>query len=210
MLQWASILPRTSPAMHTPTMHAPLPCMPPYHACPTAMHAPCHACPPLPCRPPTMHDPCHTCTPPCMSPSCGQNDRRLWKYNLSATTVGYTMPNSEEIQCKGDWVPLTTSKKMQKKLFIINGCSLQPIVLNIVVNYLDAKKSARYSQVLVVTEFIVRRWSVDLLIEQKSLPSLCLPRVLTPHDTGPRPAGDSPLLSVPESMFTRHYSPKTR
>ena len=66
------------------------------------------------------------------------------------------MPNSEEIQCKVDWVPLTTSKKMQKKLFIINGCSLQPIVLNIVVNYLDAKKSARYSQVLVVTEFVVR------------------------------------------------------
>ena len=29
------------------------------------------------------------------------------------------MPNSEEIQCKVDWVPLTVSKKMQKKLLVV-------------------------------------------------------------------------------------------
>ena len=55
-----------SPATHAP----PLPCMHPLspRKCPH-----CHACPPLlPYSPPLR---------------CGQNDRRLWKYYLSATTV---------------------------------------------------------------------------------------------------------------------------
>ena len=84
--------------------------MPPCHTCPLFMHAPYHTCPlamhaPLPCMtrhhtPPAMHDP--LCTPPlpcmppllpCMPPfvthalPCGQNDRCLWKHDLSATTV---------------------------------------------------------------------------------------------------------------------------
>ena len=55
-----------------PAMHAPLPCMPPCHACPPpcmppAMHAPCHACTPChACLPCTPH---HTYPLPCM-PSC--------------------------------------------------------------------------------------------------------------------------------------------
>ena len=43
------------------------------------------------------------------------------------------------------WVPLTTSKKMQKKLLVTSGCSL----FNITVNYFDAKKSVPYIWVLV-------------------------------------------------------------
>ena len=70
-------------------------CMPPL-----SRMSPCHACShhafPLPCPPPAMHAPCHTC-PPCHAPPAmhthlpctppGQNDRRLWKHYLSATTV---------------------------------------------------------------------------------------------------------------------------
>ena len=43
---------------------------------------------------------------------------------------------------------------MQKKLAIINGCSLTEL-FNIAVNDFDGKKSARYSRVLVVTELAV-------------------------------------------------------
>ena len=49
-----------------------------------ATHAPCHPCPLLPCTPLShhAHPLCHACS------HCGQNDRRLWKHYLSATTVG--------------------------------------------------------------------------------------------------------------------------
>ena len=88
-----------SPTTHAPSVrHAPLPHMPPCHACvpppcmPPVTHAPCHTCPlscippchacpptmhpPLPCMPPlTCHTcpPCHTCPLPC-TPPCEQND----------------------------------------------------------------------------------------------------------------------------------------
>ena len=59
-----------------------LPSMPP------TMHAPCHAHPLPHMPPPTMHDPCHACPPALLTPlPCEQNDRRLWKHNLSATTA---------------------------------------------------------------------------------------------------------------------------
>ena len=85
-----------SPPRTPPTMHIPLPCMSPCHA-----HSPCHAQTPH-AFPPAMHAPTthapamHAplpCTPPChahplaMHTPRGQNDRRLWKHNLSATTV---------------------------------------------------------------------------------------------------------------------------
>ena len=94
-----------TPAMHTPCHVHLLPCMHPCHACTPAMHTPCHACPPLPCIHPfdrhtllhhtcplfIMHAPLHhTYSPPHFAthtPHCGQNDRRLWKHYLSATTV---------------------------------------------------------------------------------------------------------------------------
>ena len=54
------------PPCTSPTMHAPLPYMPP------AKHTPCHAHPP-PCTPPAMHAPPATHAPlPCMSPCCAQ------------------------------------------------------------------------------------------------------------------------------------------
>ena len=79
-----------SPAMHAPyharhhpTMHAPLPCMPP------AIHAPpCHACPPA------MYPSCHTRPPP---PE--QNHRRLWKHNLVATSSrAVKIRNPDDVQ----------------------------------------------------------------------------------------------------------------
>ena len=54
--------------MHAPCRACPLPCMP------LAIYAPCHA-------PPGTHAPCHA------RPPCEQNNRRLWKHSLSATTV---------------------------------------------------------------------------------------------------------------------------
>ena len=92
------------------SMHTPMPHISPCHACPlphmpTAMHTSCHACPhhtcpchtcplqcipPPPCTPnnPAMHTSCHTrplsSIPLTMHASCGQNDRHLWKYYLSA------------------------------------------------------------------------------------------------------------------------------
>ena len=110
------LLPHMPPCHACPPPCMPPPCMPPTmhtpllpHMCPLAMHmspshthplpcAPCHACPlatytPLPCMPPAMHaplpcmPPCHACALPCTLP-CEQNDRGLWKHNLSATTVG--------------------------------------------------------------------------------------------------------------------------
>ena len=69
----------------------------------------CHACPPCHAHPPAMHAPhaMHTppamftprlCMPPppwprtrpghaCAPPPCGQNHRRLWKYNLAPTSL---------------------------------------------------------------------------------------------------------------------------
>ena len=60
-------------AMHAPAMPAPchahpschtcpLPCMPPYHACP-------HQAQPLPCMPPAMHALGHACPLTCMPPT---------------------------------------------------------------------------------------------------------------------------------------------
>ena len=70
----------TPPATHAPTMHAP-----------PATHAPCQACPPCHAchhaHPLAMHTwpPSHTCPP------CGQNHRRLWKYNLAPTSLRTVM-----------------------------------------------------------------------------------------------------------------------
>ena len=49
------------------------------------------------------------------------------------------------------WVPLTTSKKMQKKLLVVGAREL----FNMIVNCFDAKQSARYSRVFIVTELIL-------------------------------------------------------
>ena len=52
------------------------------------------------------------------------------------------------------WVPLTTSKKMQKKLLVISVCSLTEL-FNTAANDFDGKKSAGSSWVLIVTELVV-------------------------------------------------------
>ena len=80
--------------MHTPIMHVPhhacpLPCTPTCHECPCqSCHPALHAT--LPCMSPAMHTlptpTMHTCPLPCTPPR-GQNNRHLWKHNLSATTV---------------------------------------------------------------------------------------------------------------------------
>ena len=52
------------------------------------------------------------------------------------------------------WVPLTTSKTMQKKLLVVVGARCNQL-FDIVVNEYSAQKSARYSRVLVVNELII-------------------------------------------------------
>ena len=47
------------------------------------------------------------------------------------------------------WVPLTMGKKMPKKLLVITE------LFNIAVNCFDAKKSALYNWVLIVTKRVV-------------------------------------------------------
>ena len=54
-------------------------------------------------------------------------------------------------------VPLTTSKKMQKKLLVVTE------LFNIAVNGYGAKKSTRYSRVLVVTELVISGTQCTLL-----------------------------------------------
>ena len=95
-------VPSAIPPCHTCPCHV---CPPPSpathayrcHACPSAMDAPRHVCPCHACPHPAMHVPTAMHTPatnaplPCMPPRharpYGQNDRRLWKRYLSATTV---------------------------------------------------------------------------------------------------------------------------
>ena len=71
-------------ATHAPNhAHPPQPCMPP-----SAIQAPSHARP-QPCTPLATHVPPWPCTPPpaMHATPCGQNHRRLWKYNLAPTSL---------------------------------------------------------------------------------------------------------------------------
>ena len=56
------------------------------------------------------------------------------------------------------WIPLATSAKMQKKLLILSGFKWELVateLFNIAVNDFDAKTSARFSLVLLVTKLAV-------------------------------------------------------
>ena len=103
------------------TMHVPLqPCTPPCnhahplqpHIPPTTTHTPHnHACPlqlhmpPNHAPPGTTHTP-QPCTPPkathppatTLTPACGQNHRRLWKYNLAPTSLRAVI--KQKYRCK--------------------------------------------------------------------------------------------------------------
>ena len=61
--------------------------------------------------------------------------------------------------------PFTSTKRRKRKQLhvVVSWCLFLTELFNIAVNDFDAKKSARYSRVLVVTEFLVTRDSVYLL-----------------------------------------------
>ena len=58
------------------------------------------------------------------------------------------------------WVALTLSERMQKKLLLVSRCSLCLNIFSITFNDFDAKKSIHYSQLIVVTEFVASRTKV--------------------------------------------------
>ena len=52
------------------------------------------------------------------------------------------------------WVPVTMTKKVQKKLLISNWVLVVTKLFNIAVNDIHAEKSVCYSQVLIVTTLV--------------------------------------------------------
>ena len=75
------------PRHASPTMHVPLPHMPPCHTCPPATHAPLPHMPPT-THAPTMHAPLPRMTPATHAPPVDRIlDARFWKYYLAPTSL---------------------------------------------------------------------------------------------------------------------------